>query len=110
MDNVLAYKGYLGSVQYNPEDEVFHGKIEAVTDLITFEADSAKQLRQEFEAAVDDYLVFCEEVGKSPDKTFKGVFNVRLGKELHRKAAMAALSQQISLNELMTQAVRRYVE
>lgn len=110
MDNVLTYKGYLGSVHYSPEDEVFYGKIEAVTDLVTFEADSAKQLRQEFETAVDDYLAFCAEVGKTPNKTFKGVFNVRLGEELHRKAALTALSRQISLNELMTRAVRRYVE
>ena len=33
-----------------------------------------------------------------------------LGKELHREAALAALARQISLNELMTQAVQRYVE
>ena len=76
MDNVLTYKGYLGSVYYSAGDEVFHGKIEAVTDLVTFEANSAKRLRQEFEAVVDDYLAFCGEVGKTPDKTFKGVFNV----------------------------------
>lgn len=110
MDNALTYKGYIGSVRYSPEDEVFHGRIEAVADLVTFEADSAKQLRQEFEAAVDDYLATCQQVGKAPDKTFKGVFNVRLGAELHRQAALAALSRQISLNELMTQAVRQYVE
>lgn len=109
MDNVLTYKGYIGSVRYSPEDEVFHGRIEAVADLVTFEADSAKQLRQEFEAAVDDYLATCQQVGKTPDKTFKGMFNVRLGAELHRQAALAALSRQISLNELMTQAVRQYV-
>lgn len=110
MDNVLTYKGYIGSVQYSPEDEVFHGRIEAIADLVTFEADSAKQLRLEFEAAVDDYLDTCEQIGKTPDKTFKGVFNVRLGTELHRKAALAALSRRISLNELMTQAVRQFVE
>lgn len=110
MDNVLTHKGYIGSVQYSPEDEVFHGRIEAITDLVTFEADSAKQLRQEFEAAVDDYLETCQQVGKTLDKTFKGVFNVRLGTELHRKAALVALSQRISLNELMTQAVRQYVK
>lgn len=110
MDNVLTYKGYIGSVQYSPEDEVFHGRIEAITDLVTLEADSAKQLRQEFEAVVDDYLETCQQVGKTPDKTFKGGFNVRLGTELHRKAALAALSQRISLNELMTQAVRQYIK
>lgn len=109
MNNALTYKGYLGSVHYNPEDEVFHGRIEAIADLVTFEAESAKQLRPEFEAAVDDYLETCQQAGKTPDKTFKGVFNVRLGTELHRKAALAALACRISLNELMAQAVRQFV-
>jgi predicted HicB family RNase H-like nuclease len=110
MDNVLEYKSYIGSVQYSAVDEVFYGKIEAINDLVTFEADNAKQLKHEFEASVDDYLEFCEEEGKTPDKTFKGVFNVRLGADLHRRAALVAVSQGMKLNELVTRAVSHYVE
>lgn len=110
MDNVLAYKGYIGSVQYSAADEVFYGKIEAINDLVTFEADEAKQLKHEFEAAVDDYLEFCQEEGKTPDKTFKGQFNVRLGAELHRRAFQVAVSKGMKLNELVTKAVSHYVE
>lgn len=57
--------------------EVFHGKFEAITDLVTFEAEAAKQLRPEFERAVDDYLALCAAVGKEPSKTFTGSFSVR---------------------------------
>lgn len=110
MDNALEYKGYIGSVQYSAADEVFYGKVEAINDLITFEADNAKQLKQEFEASVDDYLAFCAEEGKTPEKTFKGVFNVRVGEALHRRAALVALSKGMKLNELVTKAITHYVE
>ncbi len=54
---------------------MFYGRLEAITDLITFEADSAKQLRQELEAAVDDYLETCQQVGKTPDNYQKVAFS-----------------------------------
>lgn len=109
MENALFYKGYVGSVQYHAADEVFHGKIAAITDLVTFEADSAKQLRLEFEQAVDDYLTLCATVGKEPSKTFTGSFNVRIGSELHRKATLVSTGRGISLNQLVSQAVSQYV-
>lgn len=110
MDNVLEYKGYIGSVAYSAADEVFFGKIEAINDLVTFQADDAKQIKQEFKDAVDDYLEFCQEEGKTPDKTFKGVFNVRVSADLHRRAALTALSKGIKLNELVAKAISHYVE
>jgi predicted HicB family RNase H-like nuclease len=110
MDNALEYKGYIGSVQYSAADEVFYGKVEAINDLVTFEADNAKQLRHEFEAAVDDYLAFCQEEGKVPEKTFKGAFNVRVGEALHRRAALVAVSKGMNLNQLVTKAISYFVE
>ena len=110
MDNVLEYKGYIGSVSYSPADEVFYGKIEAINALVTFEADDAKELRREFEASVDDYLELCAEEGIAPEKTYKGIFNVRVGEAMHRRAALVALSQGMKLNELVTKAISRYLE
>ncbi|MEJ7666915.1 MAG: type II toxin-antitoxin system HicB family antitoxin [Hymenobacter sp.] len=96
-------------MQYNAADEIFHGRIEAITDPVTFEADSAKQLRLEFEQAVDDYLALCAAVGKEPNKTFTGSFNVRIGSELHRKATLVSTGRGISLNQLVSQAVSQFV-
>ena len=110
MDNVLEYKGYLGSVNYSAADEVFYGKLEAVNALVTFEASDAKQLKQEFEASVDDYLALCAEEGLVPEKTFKGVFNVRIGQELHRAAAQVSLANGMKLNDFVTKAIRHYVD
>ena len=36
MENILKYKDFTGSVCYNNDDKVFHGKIEFITDLVTF--------------------------------------------------------------------------
>ena len=37
MKDVLTYKGFLGSVHFDSDDQAFHGKIEGIEDLVTFE-------------------------------------------------------------------------
>ncbi len=61
---LIDQNGFTGSVLYNPEDRVFHGKIEFITDLVTFEGTSVDELETAFAEAVDDYLELCEAVGK----------------------------------------------
>ncbi|MCU7917479.1 MAG: type II toxin-antitoxin system HicB family antitoxin [Candidatus Thiodiazotropha sp. (ex Epidulcina cf. delphinae)] len=106
MSNHLKYGEYLGSVEIDTENDTIHGKILFINDLVTYQAESLPQLRSEFEAAVNDYLETCTIVGKEPDKPYKGTFNVRLGPDLHRKAAVAtALSGFTSLNDFIKKAV-----
>ena len=47
----------------------------------------------------------CREIGKDPDKTYKGVFNVRIPWDLHRKAAIVAATKNITLNNLVKTAI-----
>jgi len=101
----MTYKGYIATVHYSDEDKVFFGKIHGINDLVTFEGDTAKSLSNEFHKAVDDYLKTCKTLGKNPDKAFNGVFNIRTGKDLHRKAALLAEKYQISLNDLVKTAL-----
>jgi len=107
--NYLSHKGYAGSVEFSAEDAVFHGKIIGIKSLISFEGDSVATLTEDFCNAVDEYLEFCEEAGKEPEKPFKGSFNVRIGADLHRKAAMAASAMNVSLNAYVEDAIRRVV-
>lgn len=106
----LQYKGYLGSVECNVEDDCLYGRILYVNDLVNYEADSPVALLQAFEAAVDDYLNTCGELGREPEKSFKGSFNVRVSPELHREAAKQAAIYEESLNEFVGQAVKEKVE
>ncbi len=109
MENVMKYKDYVGSVQYNAEDRVFHGKLELITDLVTYEGTSVDELETAFKEAVDEYVEFCQEMGKQPEKHFGGTFNVRMKPELHRQASLVSLEKGLSLNQLVVEAVANYV-
>ena len=107
--NYISHKGYTGSVEFSAEDAVFHGKVIGIKSLISFEGDSVASLTEDFFNAVDEYLQFCKENGKEPEKPFKGSFNVRIGPDLHRKAATAASAMNMSLNAYVEEAIRRVV-
>ena len=110
MSNLLEYRGYLGSVLYNDEDETFHGRLEFIRDLVTYEGSDAKTLKGAFREAVEDYLDLCEDEGRVPDQPLKGSFNVRPGRELHRRAMLYARREGMSLNAVVTDALRRLLE
>lgn len=107
--DILQYKNYEGSAIIDTERMVCKGKILFIKDLVTYEAASPKALQREFEAAVDDYLATCAELGREPQKPFHGVFNVRVTPELHRSAALKAACERVSLNEIVSRAIAAYV-
>jgi len=109
MKDMMFYKGYYGSVHYSDEDRVFHGKIEFIRSLVSYEGSNAESLRKAFQEAVDDYLELCAEEGKKPAKPFKGSFNVRTGSDLHRKAALFAKTKGTNLNKIATEALEKYL-
>ena len=67
MKNFMEYKEYLGSVNYNDEDDIFYGKIEGIRSLISYEGDDVNSLKKSFHEAVDDYLKFCEQKSLEPE-------------------------------------------
>ena len=40
MKDMMSYKGYYGSIHYSDEDQIFHGKIEFVRSLVSYEGNS----------------------------------------------------------------------
>ena len=105
MNDILEYKGYYANIHFSVDDEVFYGKLIGINDLVTFEGDAVKELKQAFIEAVDDYLETCKEVGKAPEKTYKGVFNVRITPEMHKQAAIIASLKNVTLNEFVKSAI-----
>ncbi len=106
---ILEYKGYYTSVSFDADSMSLFGKIEGINDLVTFESDSVKGIEKEFRAAVDDYLQFCSDNGKEPEKTYKGRFNVRISPELHQKIARRATEEHGTINSIVEKAIRAYV-
>lgn len=110
MKNRLEYKGYHAKVEVDLDAGILYGKIEGIRDLVNFESETLENLESEFHLAVDDYLEFCKEVGKNPEKEYKGTFNVRISPELHRKTALLALKNDESLNQTVEKAIQAYVD
>lgn len=108
-NNILEYKGYHTRVEYDAVDFVIRGKIEGINDFVEFECEDLKAVELEFHQAVDDYLEFCAEVGKTPEKEYKGSFNVRISPELHKKLAIMASKNGESLNCSVEKAIEQYV-
>jgi predicted HicB family RNase H-like nuclease len=110
MSKMMEHKGYYGSVEFSPEDKVFFGKLEYISDLVSFEATEAPHLEKAFHDAVDDYLITCQKAGKEPDKPCKGSFNVRVAPDIHRGLAKIAASRSVSLNAVAEEAFREYLK
>jgi predicted HicB family RNase H-like nuclease len=109
MKNTLSYKGYFGSVEFSDENDVFYGRIIGINDHITYEGDSVKSLRQDFCLAVDEYLETCTELGKIPEKAYKGSFNVRIEPALHRQLVIYSSSHGKTLNTAVEEAIKNYI-
>lgn len=110
MKDFMHYKGYYGSVHFDEQDLIFHGKIEFIRALVNFEATNAVELKKVFHEAVDDYLETCQKQKIAPEIPFKGSLNVRLGTELHRRIAIAATQHHVSINKYISDQLNKVVE
>ena len=110
MKNVVHYKGYVGSVSFSEEDALFHGRVEGIRALLSFEGCSVPELVADFHDTIDEYLSFCASQGLPPEKPYKGSFNVRVRPELHRRAVETAEERGISLNAFVEDAIRSTIE
>lgn len=107
--NKLEHRGYFGSVEYSAEDELLHGRVLNIHDIVSYEGRSVEELKTHFVEAVDGYLRMCAELGQAPERPVSGKFNVRIPPELHRAAQRAAAEQDTSLNEMVAKALARYL-
>lgn len=103
--NTLTYKGYTSLVFYDAEGGYLYGTVSGIRDKVYFEGESTKEIVAMFHESVDDYLAFCAEKGKEPEKPFKGTFNVRIGSDLHEQAVLKAAEKGESLNQFVAEAI-----
>lgn len=62
---MIEYRGYTGVFEYDEDYECFSGHVIDTRDGINFEGGSVSELKESMRRAVDDYLEFCEEKGRS---------------------------------------------
>ena len=96
---MLQYKNYVATVEFDDAADIFHGEVINMTDVITFQGKSTKELRKAFEDSVEDYISFCYENGREPMKAFSGKMLIRTSPDNHRKIAEAAARARMSINQ-----------
>ena len=109
MSQTLRYKRYDGSVEYSAEDRLLHGRLLGIRDVIVYEGSDVDSLETNFRAAVNEYLAFCAEEGKTPDQPFKGSFNIRVGPDLHKQAALFAEEHNQNLIAVVSRALQEFL-
>ena len=104
---MMEYKGYFAKVEFDDDASIFHGEVINLRDVITFEGETVKELKQAFQDSVDDYLDFCAERGEDPEKPYSGKFVVRVEPELHKNITIEARKAGKSLNVWVNDAISK---
>ena len=106
---MIEYRGYVGVFEFDADIDSFHGRVINTNDVITFYGSSVSELHREMERSVDEYLEFCREQGREPEKPFSGRFMVRTGPDLHRRLALEAGRRRVSMNAYVRGVLEKQV-
>ncbi len=104
--NTMTHKGYTARVEYDERDNIFVGRVLGIRTIISFHGKTVDQLRKEFKAAVDDYIVDCKSQGVPPEKPASGKILLRVPPEVHGAALVAAQASGKSLNQWATEVLQ----
>jgi predicted HicB family RNase H-like nuclease len=66
--NIMNYKGYTASMEYDAVDKIIVGRIMDISDRIAFHGESVSAFEAMFHESVDGYLDACRRFGKNPEK------------------------------------------
>ncbi len=110
MKNILEIDGHKATISYDPDIEQFRGKFIGLNGGADFYSDSIAGLIREGRKSLQVFLDVCREKGIDPYKKYSGRFNLRINPELHEQLSIMAESQHTSLNSVITQAVKNYLE
>jgi len=62
----MEYKGYIAEIEFDEGDQIYHGRVPEIEDVITFEGKTHEELEQAFVDSIEDYLDFCLTENKEP--------------------------------------------
>jgi predicted HicB family RNase H-like nuclease len=97
-------------VRLDLRDDILHGRVLGIRDVIDFHAEHADAVRHEFMASVDAYLTACTQWGDAPETPAPGKFLLRTTADRHALITRAAQVTGKSVNhwaeETLTAAAR----
>jgi predicted HicB family RNase H-like nuclease len=109
MSSTLQHRGYEGSVQYSAEDKMLHGRLLCARDIVSYGGVDLPELETNFRDAVDEYLAFCAETGKTPDPPNPLATEVALKHDLTTQALRFAEQHERPLDTVVNDALREYL-
>ena len=99
MNNTMTYKGYTARIEFDPDDNIFVGRVLGVRDIIGFHGATVTKLTADFHAAINHYIDVCKQQGQTPEKPASGKLMLRVPPEVHAAALVAAKAHGKSLNQ-----------
>lgn len=103
----MEIDGYVARVDFDAEDNTFHGRITNISDVVTFEGRSPGELLREFATSLRVYCEICREDGREPEEPFSGKFVLRVEPDVHRAIAIAAEREEKSINRWVSETLQR---
>lgn len=108
----VASPHYTYCVSFSAEDDEYVATCVEFGPLLFWLAATPHEALAGIEQAVTDAIEDMRETGETPpipiaDQHYSGRFNVRIPESLHRRLAMAAAEQRISLNRLVSDRLAR---
>lgn len=105
VSDYLIYKGYYGTMRIDVEQDMLFGHVVGMNDKIIYQGKTVKALEKDFQESVDEYIEFCNEIGKKPEKSFTGNILFRATSQRHSKIALAAQRCGKSINAWLSDLV-----
>ncbi|PIE71583.1 MAG: toxin-antitoxin system HicB family antitoxin [Deltaproteobacteria bacterium] len=102
MKNTLTYKGYTARIAFDPDDNIFFGRVVGLKDMIGFHGETVSEMIDDFHNAIHHYLAGCEARGERPQKPYSGKLTLRMSPDTHAELAAAAADTGKSLNKWVT--------
>ena len=103
----MTHDGYVATIELDEEAGLFHGEVINTRDVLTFQGRTLDELNIAFADTIADYVAWCRERGKEPQRPYSGSFTVRISPELHRRVATAAARSGKSVNTFVAETLER---
>jgi predicted HicB family RNase H-like nuclease len=107
--NHMKYGDYVGTVEFDIDNKRLFGRVVGIPDKISYEGNTLDELENDFKESIDDYIEFCKEMGKTPEKSFSGKILFRTNPELHSRIALNAQKQGKSVNAWLNDLIVKEV-
>ena len=106
---MLEYKGYHADIVYDEENDYYSGLLYGIHDLVTFCGETQEEAEKDFYDAVEEYLEFCKEIDKEPDREVAEDLNLRVNDDLYKNLKDDAQKAEEGLNSFVEKILNNYI-